>query len=682
LKTVLASVRADLAARRTTWNNKRRAEMSLTQDWAERTAIERRYTSDGHAISQLSDKLTERSNAQREMSVVLKGVLGHIQTRQQLIREITQRRQTLESAANYAAVYLNKFDPEKKAPPTLRNLLDVLDTEGSQAARSRKSATLTELLAELPERQQQLRERPELLKQQKAIEADLLTDESLQKLLEQEKVARALAHEAVSQYEAISGPLEMLRHLAQQYLQTAAHDENCPVCNHHWPSAEALRQAVNSSLGPNENLSLLQNRAGERQAELAKFEKQRMNQATLRKRGQALSDTIRHSESVETAFLARASEAGLEPIIENLQHGINVAASRLALADAVSKLRNELVSLELAADIKIPRTIELDMIHVISKELTEAPLAAFTKGLAESEGERDRLQVSLRTTNEEMATFEKNRQELKSRFTNDASILDRLRSAWLSLAGDLDWTEEAFEKVTGDLRREFEALEKVSSRIDQATSFIDLALRKDELNILEVELAALKAEHDRLIRLSEAAASIRSAYKERRQKHVREQLSSIVRVISALFSRMQANEVFDKVIEGDESTPLSWRVVADELSIDPERKFSQGQRQDFALSIFLSRARSIGGTFFMDEPMLHLDDLNRVALLDVFRAIIAEDRKRLSLVITTSSRPLTRHIAEKFHNLARSSDEKSLLNIIELKGTPRTGVRAEVRSLG
>ena len=47
----------------------------------------------------------------------------------------------------------------------------------------------------------------------------------------------------------------------------------------------------------------------------------------------------------------------------------------------------------------------------------------------------------------------------------------------------------------------------------------------------------------------------------------------------------------------------------------------------------------MGGTFFLDEP-LHLDDLNRVTLLDVLHSIVVEDRVRpLRLVVTKGDQP-------------------------------------------
>lgn len=118
--------------------------------------------------------------------------------------------------------------------------------------------------------------------------------------------------------------------------------------------------------------------------------------------------------------------------------------------------------------------------------------------------------------------------------------------------------------------------------------------------------------------------------------------------MNPLFARMHANRVFDRIKLGQVENPLRWLADAGSQEMDPGKDFSQGQRQDLALALFLARARSLGGTFFLDEPVTHLDDLNRVGQLDIFRATVLESSRSLNLVITTASKPLARHLIEKF----------------------------------
>jgi len=140
-----------------------------------------------------------------------------------------------------------------------------------------------------------------------------------------------------------------------------------------------------------------------------------------------------------------------------------------------------------------------------------------------------------------------------------------------------------------------------------------------------------------------------------------------------LFSRMHANEVYHQLsVSGND---LNWMVLAEghETPLEAEEKLSQGQRQDLALSLYLARAKNTGGSFLLDEPIAHLDDLNRVAMLDIFR-LAATSMPNMNLILTTASDSLARHLAQKFSSLP----DQHLLNTIYLEGNPRTGVKATV----
>ena len=126
---------------------------------------------------------------------------------------------------------------------------------------------------------------------------------------------------------------------------------------------------------------------------------------------------------------------------------------------------------------------------------------------------------------------------------------------------------------------------------DRTSLQAENAKLKKDLEDLRKERGPLASERDRLSRYAEAALAIKDAYSDSQKKHVKQQMADFVRVISALFLRMQSNLVYDDVASGDEAAPLSWRAQAENLNLDPEATFSQGQRQDFALSIFLARAR-------------------------------------------------------------------------------------------
>jgi exonuclease SbcC len=148
------------------------------------------------------------------------------------------------------------------------------------------------------------------------------------------------------------------------------------------------------------------------------------------------------------------------------------------------------------------------------------------------------------------------------------------------------------------------------------------------------------------------------------------QLKPLLQPASELFARMHANEVYNSLSVAKEDGNLCWTALADETAMDASSYFSQGQRQDLALSLYLARARQLDGTFFLDEPIAHLDDLNRVAMLDIFR-LLTQTEPNSRMVLTTASDSLARHFSQKFSTLA----SKKTVRIISLKGNPRNEVQ-------
>jgi DNA repair exonuclease SbcCD ATPase subunit len=203
-------------------------------------------------------------------------------------------------------------------------------------------------------------------------------------------------------------------------------------------------------------------------------------------------------------------------------------------------------------------------------------------------------------------------------------------------------------------------------------------LRARETGELRRDVASLKERLALLKRTRKSAQEAIGLFSEGSRSYCRWQRESITDVMFSIFGRIHANETFDLMRGGPEDDPFQWIAMAARQELIPSREFSMGQRQDLALSIFLAKARGIGGTFFLDEPMIRLDDLNRVALLDTFRVLVEEKDSRVSLVITTASRSLVRHFQEKFNNVPAKGDIPAF-RVIELEGSPRDGVKAVLR---
>jgi DNA repair exonuclease SbcCD ATPase subunit len=217
--------------------------------------------------------------------------------------------------------------------------------------------------------------------------------------------------------------------------------------------------------------------------------------------------------------------------------------------------------------------------------------------------------------------------------------------------------------------------EETHSREARLSSALDSLFRQRQLHELEEVVGTIEEKVSRIERKRDQALEAAGLFREKANGYCAEQLDRLFDVAYPIFSRVQANEVFDSLHRGPLKNPFDWVAKSSIHAFTPSPHFSMGQRQDLALAIFLARARGINGTFFLDEPVLHLDDLNRVALMDTFRMLVLESGPHCNFVMTTARRDFVRHMAEKFVNVPTVHGMPPL-RIYELDGTPRDGVRA------
>lgn len=213
------------------------------------------------------------------------------------------------------------------------------------------------------------------------------------------------------------------------------------------------------------------------------------------------------------------------------------------------------------------------------------------------------------------------------------------------------------------------------SREARLRSALDFMLRQRQLHALEVAIATIEEKVNKIDRKREQALEAARLFREKANCYCAGQLEGLFDVAYLMFSRAQANEVFDSLQRGPQKNPFDWVARSSIYEFNPSPHFSMGQRQDLALAIFLARARGVKGTFFLDEPVIHLDDLNRVALMDTFRMLVLESGPHSNFIMTTARRDFVRHMAEKFANVPPVHGMPPL-RIYELDGNPRVGVRA------
>jgi len=290
--------------------------------------------------------------------------------------------------------------------------------------------------------------------------------------------------------------------------------------------------------------------------------------------------------------------------------------------------------------------------------------------IAEQTKRREALEQSILSHRNHLA-------EARDRLSRNGSRLDAFRTAWSLISEEEAWTEDALERAKARSATEADRLNSAEKHLSGAREAYLYETRQAQLRSIENEIASLRSRREYLIKRTSAAERGMSSFREQYTRLSREQVEGLSRVVNPLFGRMHANRIFDGIKLGDDEDFLRWVAGAGEEFFDPEIDFGQGQRQDLALSLFLARALSIGGTFFLDEPVLRLDELNRVGLLDTFRVISIEGEGRLNLLVTTASKTLARHMIEKFDRIRTTESADGPmppLRVLELRGNGRSGL--------
>lgn len=531
-----------------------------------------------------------------------------------------------------------------------------------------------------------IEQRMVLLRKQLADTRRLLpNEEALAGLREEASRLDGEAQRAKQLREATAGPLARLQIAGRELVghQHGSGASVCPLCSHDWKSADALRDAINATLAVVPEVERLAQQAVAASSEAARLARTR------------LEDAQRRSAQVE---LLRSELASLERVAEARKSrlarlGIGetdrvTALERLALALPAASALSELLRERDRVSTALPGagapligtsatlgSLEAEIDGPIRQReaVVRDALAAADKDLAEQRAKRDTLRKDHAVAAEAVRAN-------RDACTRHQGELKRLRQLWQSAAPDTEWSLANLAVARDWAQGEQKLLEDIASRTVAAQAAWTAEARRTRLEGLRREVEPMR---ERLAYIRARVTAAREASTAFHDSYVQisgRQIDDLGRLVNPLFARMHANRVFDRIKLGQVDDPLRWLADAGGQELNPGKDFSQGQRQDLALALFLARARSLGGTFFLDEPVTHLDDLNRVGLLDIFRATVLENSMSLNLVVTTASKPLARHMIEKFSRVGlveTPGGPAAPLRVIELDGNGRTGVRLQ-----
>ena len=435
-------------------------------------------------------------------------------------------------------------------------------------------------------------------------------------------------------------------------------DGACPLCGHDWQERERLAQAIRATLeAAPAAAQVLQ---GSLEEAIAQEEQARAAVSTL-----------------DSRFERQKTAAGLYQTrseIERQARDLGLPENSQQWPEYLQRLRRGVVAARTLHHLVAAQRRAEEVLHIASdpQKALSVRYGELDKAADRNRRAWDRLEDRaaqlVGTLEQELTTLQPRLFALDRDGSALADRVSRARSQWQILSKD-KFTLETYGARRDEVDSEGAALGRARELLEAAQAVLRESRQEQERRDLLAR--KVRGEHRRRAldeRLNTATSALEKV-RTHRQKVIQEQLDALMPRVNSLFARVHANKVFDRILSGMDE-PLRWTGSLGEIDLEPE-DFSLGQRQDLALALFLARACSLRGTFFLDEPIAHLDDLNRVAVLDILR-MIALSEPDVRLVITTANHGLARHILEKF-----GSAGPHLAQVISLKGGPREGVTVQ-----
>lgn len=476
-------------------------------------------------------------------------------------------------------------------------------------------------------------------------------------------------------FKSMSSATEQLRVLGYELLKQSQ-DKNCPLCSEPQPDHQALIERIElaqRTMSPVVADALKASNDAAAEAELAES-----LWLAAQKSRQEAQYAIREIENITQRVKAIISESG----IAVWQTDVSPGTLSRELDESLKRAK-----LTVSAGTFFEKTVGLNEENADTLAFIDEHIRAERMVLTASVREEQRKHAEFIA-----AVIEKN-EELKLLETKFASAVEEVENgkrtlamliqkrtllleSWRCLCGNASVTTEMLSDLQRTQTNALDNLNKARHSLEQAKAALTTSQAYAKLSSLHQASARLKEQIELRQRKLEAGNRTLDTWGQHVSAVSQNSLKRLMTPASELFSKMHANEVYQSLSMGQEQGAFCWSAIADELcgdvkTIDAESHFSQGQRQDLALSLFLARARSLKGSFFLDEPVAHLDDLNRVAMMDIFRMLTTSESS-MRLILTTASNGFRRHLRQKFS----AGECQQQLRIITLEGNPKQGVTA------
>jgi len=441
-------------------------------------------------------------------------------------------------------------------------------------------------------------------------------------------------------------------------------DSSCPACGHDWVTYQKLGEALSDTLLSLPHVdSLIVAHETSLLAEIDSLQAQvdRLDELLVQL-GQVVSEFNRINVAIQEAD-SLAARFGFSRARDVRDSDISCWRRRLRLAGAYLAF-DRARSIGHIAYLAVGGETLLE-----SARSLRSALASLRASAAEKSALADDVSYAMDSNEVLISSLGSQLAKLREQYHESDSWgrrIDQIRNSLglSSLSSDhIGAAEMAVSKRADQLRMAISYLKEISEIRTTSALAEKAAATSLDAQAVSRDVNAVQRELERI-------DSIDAQIESQSEVHRGQLIETVGPSVSQLFQRMQVNRVFDSVAV---SSSFELNGLLEEHLIEPEL-FSSGQRQDLALAFFLVRAYSLGGSFFLDEPLAHLDDLNRVAVLDTLRAFVLAGQQRSQqtrMVITTASWTTTKHIIQKF---MRISGEFPLLRAYQLTGNVSSSV--------
>ena len=495
---------------------------------------------------------------------------------------------------------------------------------------------------------------------------------NLVELLKSADVAKQARITAQGEFDALSNVINRLRALGHEASHSLS-SGHCPLCDHDWKSADVLRkQLSDANLSPELQAAshkLVVAQSNE-QICVTTLQNAKLQQSSFEDyvtRVKSINDKLKAIEE-RTSYLSIMDKSEFSHSdITSLPHllaRIKSAISAKSIAEALSQV-------EEFFQLPSSQTVNTGVSQALQALVQYAQ--RFQQQFDSANAIRASLTLSVKEKLESIEIKTRESHQVNASIATVSQLVNHFQSQWNEVIGTLPVAKNIHTSTQAAVERDL--LKAEGYVVELRDCEICLSVDSDTEQLIRLRSEKIAVEEK--LRMGQSHILVADNAITQYGDHVRNatvsSLAPLLVPATELFSRMHANEVYHQLsVSGDD---LNWMVLAEghETPLEAEEKLSQGQRQDLALSLYLARAKNTGGSFLLDEPIAHLDDLNRVAMLDIFR-LVATSMPNMNLILTTASDSLARHLAQKFSSLP----DEHLLNTIYLEGNPRTGVKATV----